>query len=275
MAGLALSEFDLVQIGVVHSPVADRRLMSPHGVPAEIEIFPEFEDGLLHIEANTHIWVVGWLEGADRERLQIVRPAYEPSRRRRGVFGLRSTTRPNSLAISPARLLAVRGELLELESLDFIDGTPVVDIKRYSPSYDVLFSARSSRDRFLRDKADPNWMGELEVEAGHFYGAINAEIIAGARLIQYLAVSWNVAPKDPELRVTVGSSAEIAVLVDAVQALTASTFGSGRLRMVEGASIRFAYRDRRLTAIPNRSPEGEPGTLRTRPIAELFSLTEE
>lgn len=269
-----MSEFDLVQIGVVRSNVTDRRLMPPEGVPAEIQVFSEFEDGLLLIEENTHIWVVACLEGADRERLQIIRPTYEQYRRRRGVFGLRSTTRPNSIAISPARLLNAEGNTLVLESLDFIDGTPVVDIKRYSPSYDSIFAARSSRDRYLLDKADPSRIGELEVEAAHFHGEINAGIVAGARLIQYVSLNWNIMPKDPDLRVIVGSSPNLAVLTDAIQALTASTFGSGRLKVVEGECVQFEHGTRRLLVRPNPWDGSDLETIRRRPFDEIFSMSD-
>ncbi len=136
--------FDLIPIGEVRSPVSDRRLMPPEGVPAAIEVYPEFADGLLLIEENTHLWVIGWLEEADRTRLQIVRAAYEPARRRRGVFGLRSAARPNSLSLSATRLVAVEGTTLRVDSLDLVDGTPVVDLKRYSPSWDCIFSARAT-----------------------------------------------------------------------------------------------------------------------------------
>jgi tRNA-Thr(GGU) m(6)t(6)A37 methyltransferase TsaA len=267
-------DFNLIQIGEVRSSVTDRRSMWPEGVPAEIEIFPEYTDGLLLIEESTHIWVVAWFEDADRERLQIIRPTYEPSRRRRGVFGLRSTTRPNSLAISPARLLEVRQNVLFLESLDFIDGTPVVDIKRYSPSYDTIFSARSSRDRYLLDKADPAHVRELEVEAVHFHGAITADIVAGARLIQYVSLNWNVMPKDQDLKMTIGSSPHLAILADAIQGLTAATFGSGRLRVVEGDSIRFEHGARRLIVQPKPWDSADLEVLRRRPFDELFALTD-
>ena len=268
-------DFDLVQIGVVQSPVTDRRLMSPYGVPAEVHIFQEFVDGLLLIEENTHLWVTGWLEDADRERLQIVRPTYQPSYRRRGVFGLRSTTRPNSIAVSPARLLKIRGSVLELESLDFIDGTPIIDIKRYAPATDIIFSARGSRDRYIPDKEDPEWLGFLEVEAGNFHGAITGGIIAAARLVQYVAIQWNIMPKEPELRVVIGSTFDAPLLIDAIQAMTGATFGSGRLRIVEGAEIGFEYGARRLTARPKACVLTEREMLRRRPFDELFTLSEE
>lgn len=269
-----MAEFDLVQVGVVESPVSDRRLMSPHGVPAEIRVFPEYEDGLLLIQENSHIWVVGWFDGADRERLQIVRPTYEPSRRRRGVFGVRSTTRPNSLAVTPARLLQVRGTVLSLEALDLVDGTPIVDIKRYSPSFDTIFSARSSRDRYLLDKADPARLVELEAEASHFHGELNADVVIGARLIQFVSLNWNIMPKDDDLRVTIGLDPAVMRLVDAVQSLTAATFGSGRLRAAEGMRFIFEYGEQMLIfePLPVAGESLEP--LRACPFGELFRVLE-
>ncbi len=267
-----MEDLDLVQIGVVHSDVSDRRLMPPEGVLAQIEIFPEFEDGLLLIEENSHIWVVVWLEDADRDRLQIIRPTYEPSRRRRGVFGLRSTTRPNSLAISPARLMEVRDRILFVEALDFIDGTPVVDVKRYSPSYDMIFSARSSRDRYLLELADPSRIRELEVAAAHFHGELNATMVAGARLVQYVSLNWNAMPKDPNIKVTIGSAPELAVLADAIQGLTAVTLGTGRLIVVDGDRIRFDLGERRFVVRRRAWTEDDLAALRTRPFEEMFAI---
>ncbi len=249
--------------------------MPPEGVPAQVEIFPEYEDGLLLIEENSHVWVIVWLEEADRDRLQIIRPTYEPARRRRGVFGLRSTTRPNSLALSPARLLDVQDRMLFVEALDFIDGTPVIDVKRYSPSYDTIFSARSSRDRYLLELADPSRIRELEVEAAHFHGELNGAMVAGARLVQYVSLNWNVMPKDPNLRVTIGTAPELAVLADAVQALTAVTFGTGRLTVSEGQNIRFECGERRLVVRPKSWTDASLVLLRTRPFDEIFTLVED
>lgn len=268
-------DYELVQVGEVRSSIGDRRSMPPEGVPAEVVVYPDYHDGLLLIEENSHLWIVAWLEDADRERLQIIRPTYEPSRRRRGVFGLRSTTRPNSLAISPARLVEVRNGVLVLEALDFIDGTPVVDIKRYSPSYDSIFSARSSRDRYLLDKADPSRIRELEEEAAHFHGELNANMVAGARLIQYVSLNWNVMPKDAGLKVEIGSMPDLAALADALQALTAATFGSGRLRVTDRAVVSFEHGERRLVFRPKSWVGADLNALRNRRFDELFALADE
>src|SRR5690554_5152920 len=120
-------QMSLIQIGEVHSPIVERREMPAHGVRAEVEIFPPYRDGLMLIEGNTHLWIFGWFAGAERDQLQIVRPEYQPGERRRGVFGLRSTTRPNSIGMCVSKLVGVQNGRMTLDHLDLLDGTPVID----------------------------------------------------------------------------------------------------------------------------------------------------
>ena len=46
-----------------------------------------------------------------------------------GIFAQRGKDRPNRLGVSICRVVAVDGTTLEVEGLDAIDGTPVIDIK--------------------------------------------------------------------------------------------------------------------------------------------------
>lgn len=46
-----------------------------------------------------------------------------------GIFAQRGRNRPNRLGVSVCRVVAVDGLTLEVEGLDAIDGTPVLDIK--------------------------------------------------------------------------------------------------------------------------------------------------
>ena len=46
-----------------------------------------------------------------------------------GIFAQRGKNRPNRLGLCVARIVAVDGLGLEVEGLDAIDGTPVIDIK--------------------------------------------------------------------------------------------------------------------------------------------------
>lgn len=55
-----------------------------------------------------------------------------------GVLATRSQRRPNSLGVSVTRLLRRRLNVLWVEGLDAIDGTPILDIKPYFPNYDSV-----------------------------------------------------------------------------------------------------------------------------------------
>ena len=51
-----------------------------------------------------------------------------------GVFATRAPERPNSIGLSVVKLNAVKGDILDIENVDIIDGTPLLDIKPYVPN---------------------------------------------------------------------------------------------------------------------------------------------
>ena len=64
-----------------------------------------------------------------------------------------------------------------------IDGTPVVDIKRYSPGWDDVFAARTSRQLRPLPAPDAELVEILLNEVEHFHGAINAGARRAVRLV--------------------------------------------------------------------------------------------
>jgi tRNA (adenine37-N6)-methyltransferase len=46
-----------------------------------------------------------------------------------GIFAQRGKNRPNRLGVTVCRIVSVEGRVLEVQGLDAIDGTPVLDIK--------------------------------------------------------------------------------------------------------------------------------------------------
>ena len=77
-----------------------------------------------------------------------VRPPRLGGNARMGVFATRSTFRPNPIGMSLVELKGIRCQkdqvILELGSLDLVDGTPVIDIKPYLPFAEALPDARAS-----------------------------------------------------------------------------------------------------------------------------------
>jgi len=109
------------------------------GCTGHAEIFSEFADGLTDIEGFSHVYLVTWLHRADPPRLRV-RPFLQDVER--GVFATRAPCRPNPLGLSLVRLVRREGRLLHLSGVDVLDGTPLLDLKPYSPRYDSVEAPR-------------------------------------------------------------------------------------------------------------------------------------
>lgn len=238
------SSIVLKPMGVVHSSVKDTDKMPVEGVPARIEVFVEFSDGLKDMESNTHVIILGWFHRADREKLQVTH-GDKPTR---GVFGLRSQDRPNPVGLNMARLISVKGRELYLDRLDMIDGTPVIDLKRYSPGWDSIFSARTSRDLLYPEgRAASPFIRDMLVEAVNFHGEYCRGAALGTRILFHSMDTWKIGKKDPDLLIQWG---EDGCINDALQALTGATHGNDRLAWKAQKGYTIAYQKHKLTFVP-------------------------
>lgn len=118
-------------IGVIHSPYqtrkqAPRQAGLTQGVPAQVEIFPQWLQGLAGLQRYQRIIVIVHLH-SDNPCSLTVKP--HSSESERGVFATRAPCRPNAIGISVVPLLRIEGRILHIEDIDFIEGTPVLDIK--------------------------------------------------------------------------------------------------------------------------------------------------
>jgi len=53
-----------------------------------------------------------------------------------GIFATRAPKRPNPIGLSIVRLLGIQDNILEIEDVDIVDNTPLLDIKPYVPEFD-------------------------------------------------------------------------------------------------------------------------------------------
>lgn len=88
-------------------------------------------DSLLGLDAVSHIEVVFHFHVDEHEPVET--GARHPRNRadwpRVGIFAQRARMRPNRIGLSICRVLGVSGTTIEVEGLDAVDGTPVLDIK--------------------------------------------------------------------------------------------------------------------------------------------------
>lgn len=94
-----------------------------------LEVFPQYQEGLDGIIAGATIVVLFWLHKSARDILKV-HPRGDKSRGLCGVFATRSPVRPNPIAISELKVLAIQGNRLEVSGLDILNGTPIIDIKK-------------------------------------------------------------------------------------------------------------------------------------------------
>jgi tRNA-Thr(GGU) m(6)t(6)A37 methyltransferase TsaA len=100
----------------------------------ELEPWPGMRESVRDLEGMERIWIVWVFHRAESWR-PLVLPPRGPAQRR-GVLSTRSPHRPNPIGITPVRLLHVDKLRLHLGPCDLLEGTPVLDIKPYVPSYD-------------------------------------------------------------------------------------------------------------------------------------------
>lgn len=130
-------------IGVIHSPFAAKEAtpIQPFKSNAvgRVEVYKKFEAGLKDITGFSHIILIYKFHKAKGYEL-LVKPFLD--KRRRGLFSTRYPARPNQIGISVVRLLRRRGNVLYVRGIDVLEGTPLLDIKPYVPSFDEVGKVR-------------------------------------------------------------------------------------------------------------------------------------
>lgn len=141
----------VVFIGRVDSPWMDRETCPRNltrareaGKPARVLIDAPYRPGLGGLEGATHVVLLTWLHHSPRN-LIVQHPRHADEAK--GVFALRSPARPNPIGLHVVRLteLDVAAGILEIDAIDVLDGTPVLDIKPYIPAIDAVPDAQTGR----------------------------------------------------------------------------------------------------------------------------------
>lgn len=136
-------EFLLKPIGVIHSPFDNKNetpiQASRSPAIGQVEVFAEYVEGLEGIEGFSYIILLYILHKSEGYDLRV-KPFLDDQLH--GLFTTRHPCRPNPIGISIVRLQAHRQNLLEIEGVDVLDGTPLLDIKPYIPEFDARNEAR-------------------------------------------------------------------------------------------------------------------------------------
>lgn len=133
---------ELYYIGRIRTPWRRRDECPKNARESEavctIEVEERYLQALVGVETCSHLLVLYWMHLARRDLVLQVPRHYG---RQRGTFALRSPVRPNPIAASVVKLLAIDGGRLAVVGLDCVDGTPLLDIKPYFASTDAVADA--------------------------------------------------------------------------------------------------------------------------------------
>lgn len=139
----------LKPLGAAKNRVKHPTLPGWRDVITQIVIDKKFATGLDGIEDYSHIIVVYWMDKEKECHLK-----HYPQGREDvpfvGIFSCRCPQRPNRIAFSTVKLLSRKSNTLKVKGLDILDGTPIIDIKPYTPQYDKVGKAKV-----------PDWVNKL------------------------------------------------------------------------------------------------------------------
>ncbi len=128
-----MSSFTLNSIGKI----------SVRGNETVIELEKKYIPAMTGLDGFGYIQVFWWFDGCDNEKSRLKLTEHSPYKNSPeilGTFATRSPERPNPIALTPAYVTYIDHEngIIGLAFIDANDGTPVLDIKPYTPSLDKV-----------------------------------------------------------------------------------------------------------------------------------------
>lgn len=107
----------------------------------KIVLNEKYRSALDGLDGFSHIQVLWWFSKADNPKnrsILIEENPYKNSPEALGVFATRSPNRPNPIALDTVQTTYIdkKNGIIGLTWIEAFDGTPVIDIKPYTPSID-------------------------------------------------------------------------------------------------------------------------------------------
>jgi tRNA-Thr(GGU) m(6)t(6)A37 methyltransferase TsaA len=127
-------------IGIIQSPFHDVEGMPIQSTVAKdihgkVLVEEALMEGLTDLEGFSHIILLYVFHRSEGFRL-LVKPFLD--KQRRGVFATRAPRRPNPIGLSVVELIKREKNVLFIKGVDVLDGTPLLDIKPYTPAFDIF-----------------------------------------------------------------------------------------------------------------------------------------
>ena len=147
-----MDEITIKPIGTIFTPHTSIEGMpiqplAAKGVRGFIKLLPEYTEGLKDLEGFSHITLLYHFHKTEGFEL-VVTPFMDTQVH--GIFACKAPKRPNAIGISTVKLISINENVIIIEQVDMLDGTPLIDIKPFYPRYDNRLNTKTG------------WLGKLK-----------------------------------------------------------------------------------------------------------------
>lgn len=104
-----------------------------NGIKGTIKLKKKYTEGLQDLVGFSHIYLIYYFHKSKGYSLKVI-PFLDNIIH--GVFSTRAPRRPNAIGISVVKLNSIHDHILEIENVEMLDGTPLLDIKPYISEFD-------------------------------------------------------------------------------------------------------------------------------------------
>jgi len=140
-------KIEFESIGIIHTPYsAEHRppFQSIELDPGEfyVEVYPEHEERLDQLDEFSYIYLLYWLDKANRKPKEKVSPPWIKGNTV-GLFASRSPNRINPIGLSVVQVKGITNHIINISGIDAFDNTPLIDIKPYIKDVDMKENANN------------------------------------------------------------------------------------------------------------------------------------
>ena len=156
-----MNEIIYKPIGIVHTTHEGTNNIpiqpsSAKGIKGTVEVYSEYETGLKDLTGFSHIILIYHFHLSNGYQLEV-KPFLDENLH--GVFATRAPKRPNNVGISVVKLIKIDRNVLHIENVDIIKGTPLLDIKPFVPDFDAAVNIKigwltQSKHKMSNQKSD-------------------------------------------------------------------------------------------------------------------------
>jgi tRNA-Thr(GGU) m(6)t(6)A37 methyltransferase TsaA len=178
-----MNRYEFAPIGIISSIFKEK-----FGVPRQSGMVKEakailklnpvddYKMALNHLEDFSHVWILFVFH---KHSHMTWKPIIDPPRLEApsdiGVFASRSPHRPNGIGLSAVKLdfidyKALNGIEIHLSGVDFLDQTPVLDIKPYLPYADLIPEAKGgwANDEIIKHEVSFSSLSLDQMSKAHY-----------------------------------------------------------------------------------------------------------